>query len=385
MRGRIPGPHRFPMTETLSPLAATQAVLWGGLLIGLVLGAAAQASRFCTMGALTDWFSYGGTARLTMWMLAVAVAALGSMTLVSLGLFDASRTLAWSDRLLWLSTLVGGGLFGVGMVLASGCPQRNLVRAGAGSLKAIVTLLVAAVAAQMTLRGAFAGPRVNGLDSQAVALGRPQDLGSLFGATLGMDPAALRWTVLVLALVGVALVLWRTRAAMERIHWIGGLVVGLLVPAAWWLTGNVGFLAEHPDTLEAAWMGTASRRPEALTFAAPLAHGLDLLTLWSDKNTVLTFGVVVSLGVVLGSAVAALLRREFRFEGFHDAEDVGSHLIGGLLMGFGGVTAMGCSIGQGLSGMAMLSAGACLALAGMVAGTWAALRVQTWRLERAAD
>jgi uncharacterized membrane protein YedE/YeeE len=372
------------MTDSLSPLAATQAVLWGGLAIGLVLGAAAQASRFCTMGALTDWFSYGGTARLTMWILAVAVAAVGSMGLIAAGLFDPLRTLAWSDRFLWLSYLVGGGLFGVGMVLASGCPQRNLVRAGAGSLKALVTLLVAGVAAQMTLRGAFAPVRVNQLDTNVVALGRPQDLGSIFAPALGMSPAMLRWLVLAIALIAIGVLLWRTRAAMERIHWIGGLAVGLLVPAAWWLTGHVGFLAEHPDTLEAAWMGTASRRPEALTFAAPLAHTLDLLTLWSDKNTVLTFGVVVGLGVVIGSAIAALLRREFRFEGFHDAGDVGSHLIGAVLMGFGGVTAMGCSIGQGLSGMAMLSAGACLALAGMVAGTWAALRVQTWRIERAA-
>jgi uncharacterized membrane protein YedE/YeeE len=368
----------------LSPVAATQAVLWGALAIGLLLGAAAQASRFCTMGALSDWYAYRGTARLSMWVLAVAVAATGSMVLVGAGVFDATRTLAWSDRFLWLSYPVGGALFGVGMVLASGCPQRNLVRAGAGSLKAGVTLLVAALAAQMTLRGVFAPLRVEQLDAHAVALGRPQDLGSLFGPLLGIAPATLRWGVLACVLVAVVVLLWRTRAAMERLHWVGGLVVGLLVPAAWWLTGQVGWLAEHPDTLEPAWLGTASRRPEALSFAAPLAHGLDLLTLWSDRNTVLTFGVVVSLGVLLGSAVSALLRREFRVEAFRDAADLGDHLLGGALMGFGGVTAVGCSIGQGLSGMAMLSAGACLALAGMVAGAWAALRLQTWRLERAA-
>jgi len=372
------------MTDPASPVAVTHAVLWGGLAIGLLLGAAAQASRFCTMGALSDWFSYGGTARLTMWVLAAAVAATGSMALVATGVFDATRTLAWSDRFLWLSYPVGGALFGVGMVLASGCPQRNLVRAGAGSLKAWVTLLVAALVAQMTLRGVLAPLRVEQLDTFGVALGRPQDLGSLFGPLLGIAPATLRWIVLAGLLAAVAVLLWRTRAAMDRWQWVGGLVVGALVPAAWWLTGQIGFLAEHPDTLEPAWLGTASRRPEALSFAAPLAHGLDLLTLWSDRNTVLTFGVAVSLGVLFGSAVSALLRREFRIEAFRDAGDLGDHLFGGVLMGFGGVTAVGCSIGQGLSGMAMLSAGACLALAGMVAGTWAALRLQGWRLERAA-
>lgn len=372
------------MTLPLSPSAATQAVIWGGLLIGLVLGAVAQATRYCTMGALADWFSYGGTARLMMWILAVAVAATVSMGLIASNGFDPARAVAWSERFLWVSYLVGGGLFGYGMVLASGCPQRNLVRAGAGSLKALVTLIVAAVAAQMTLRGALAPLRARHLDAGAVELGHPQDLGSILAAAFGTAPASMRWAVLALALAAAAVLLWRTRAAMEASHWIGGLGVGLLVPAAWALTGHVGFLAEHPETLEPAWMGTYSHRPESLTFAAPIAHGLDLLTLWSDRNTVATFGVVVALGVLLGSAASAVARREFRIEAFRDAQDLGDHLLGGLLMGFGGVTAMGCSIGQGVSGLSLLSAGSCLAVAGIVAGAWAALRVQAWRIERSA-
>jgi hypothetical protein len=158
--------------------------------------------------------------------------------------------------------------------------------------------------------------------------------------------------------------------------------VGLLVPAAWGLTGAIGFIPEHPDTLEAAWMGTHSNRPEALTFAAPIAHSLDLLTLWSDRNTTATFGVMVALGVLLGSTASALARKEFHVESFRNAGDMGNHLLGGLLMGFGGVTAMGCSIGQGISGMSLLSAGSCIAVAGIVGGAWLALRVQVWRLEQ---
>jgi hypothetical protein len=131
-------------------------------------------------------------------------------------------------------------------------------------------------------------------------------------------------------------------------------------------------------------MGTYSHRPEGLSFAAPLAHSLDLLTLWSDKNTTLSFGVIVALGVVLGSAASALRRGEFQIESFRTPGDLVSHIAGGVLMGFGGVTALGCSIGQGISGLSLLSAGACLAVAGMVGGTWAALRWQTWRIERGA-
>jgi uncharacterized membrane protein YedE/YeeE len=370
------------MSLPLSPAAATQAVVWGGLLIGLALGVVAQATRFCTMGALADWFSYGGTARLMMWVLAVAVAASGTMALMTMGGFDPARTVAWSDRFLWLSYGAGGTLFGFGMVLASGCPQRNLVRAGAGSLKAWVTLIVAAVTAQMTLRGVLAEPRVRVLDAAGIQLAHPQDLGSMLSPIIGATPSALRWASLLVLLTVASGLLWRSRGGMDRGHWIGGAAVGLLVPVAWAVTGKVGFIPEHPETLEASWVGTYSHRPEALTFAAPIAHSLDLLTLWSDRNNTASFGVTVTLGVLLGSLAAAVARREFRVESFHDAEDMGNHLAGAVLMGFGGVTAMGCSIGQGISGLSLLSAGSCIAVAGIVAGAWLALRFQSWKIER---
>jgi uncharacterized membrane protein YedE/YeeE len=366
----------------LSPHHATQAVLWGGLAIGLVLGAVAQATRFCTMGALADRFSFGGHARLMMWVLAVAVAASGSLLLIGAGALDATRALPWSERLPWLSCAVGGAIFGAGMVLASGCPQRSLVKAGAGSLKALVTLLVVAVTAQMTLRGVLGELRVKTLDVWSTQLGGPQDLGTLIGGLAGTSPSATRWAVLAVLLALTALLMWRYRGELEAGHWVGGIGVGLLVTAAWWLTGDVGFLPEHPDTLEAAWMGTASHRPEGLSFAAPMAQGLDLLTLWSDKNMALSFGVIVSVGVVLGSAASAWRRGEFQVEAFRTPGDLGSHLVGGALMGFGAVTSLGCSIGQGITGLSLLSAGACIAVTGIVVGAQAALRWQAWRIER---
>jgi hypothetical protein len=191
----------------------------------------------------------------------------------------------------------------------------------------------------------------------------------------------MRWVLLALLLAAAAWLLWRARAELDADHWLGGVGVGLLVPAAWALTGHIGFIPEHPDTLEAVWMGTYTHRPEALSFIAPVAHSLDLLTLWSDRNNTASFGVMVTLGVVLGAAASALLRREFHVEAFRDAQDLGNHLVGGLLMGFGGVTAMGCTIGQGISGLSLLSAGSCLAVAGIVAGAWGALQVQARHLQ----
>jgi len=365
------------------PASLAQTVLWGGLLLGLVLGAAGQASRFCVRGAIADWVVFRTPGRALSWLLAVAVAAVATQAAISLQLFDATRTLPWSTSFLWLSHLVGGLVFGFGMILASGCPQRNLVKAGSGNLRALVVLLVAAVVAAMTLRGLLALPRVGLLDALGVQLQGSQDLGSVGSRLLGWPAAALRWA-LVAALAVLALVLVvRHRAALGGKLLAGSVVVGLLVPAAYLLTGNLGFLPEHPETLEAAWLGTQSRRPEGLTFAAPLAHALDLLTLWSDKAMVPTFGVVLALGVLVGSFASARLRGEFKLESFESPRDLVTHLCGAVLMGFGGITAIGCSIGQGLTGLAMLSAGAVLTVAGLVAGAVLALRTKAgWAAAR---
>jgi uncharacterized membrane protein YedE/YeeE len=364
------------MNPPLSPQAAAQAVVWGGLIAGLALGAAAQASRFCVRGAIADWYVSGSRSRMLSWVLAVAVAMLGTQLIIGMQFFDASRSLPWSERFVWLSYLVGGLAFGYGMVLSAGCPQRSLVKAGSGNLRSIVTLVVAALAALMTLRGVLAPLRASGLDAFSVQLSGPQDLGSVLASWLPGSAGALRAAVLAVLLGVAAVWLWRRRGELTRVQWIGSVIVGLLVPAAWLLTGYVGHVPEHPETLEPAWMGTQSRRPESLSFIAPIANTVDLLTFWTDANTVATFGVVLAAGVLAGSFLSSRVRGEFKLESFGSARELRDHMIGGLLMGFGGVTALGCSIGQGVTGLAMLSAGAFIAVPGIVAGALLALR---WR------
>ncbi|MGV3571141.1 MAG: YeeE/YedE family protein [Ramlibacter sp.] len=364
------------MSLPADPASLARLVVFGALALGVVLGAVGQATRFCTRGAVADWVEFRSPGRAMAWLLAIAVGAVLVQGLIAFGLVDGTRVLSWSDRLVWLSALVGGLLFGAGMILAQGCPQRALVKAGSGNLKAALTLVVIAVAAAMTLRGLFAVPRVELLDRFNVALGAPQDLGTLIGAVTGASPQAVRWTLAWLLLAGVVALGWRLRRAVARGDWVGGVVVGALVAAALYLTGHLGFLAEHPETLEPAWLGTQSRRPEGLSFAAPMAHALDLLTLWTDKSMVATFGVMLALGVLVGSAVSARLRGEFKLESFRGPREIGEHVAGGVLMGFGGVTALGCSVGNGVTGMAMLSSGALLATAGIVAGAWGMLRWQ---------
>lgn len=364
------------MSPDVSPDTLIQYVLWGGLLIGLAFGAVSQSTRFCVRGAIADWVIFRGPARLVGWFMAIAVGALCVQALIATGSLDASRTLAWSDRLPWASYLFGGLLFGYGMILCGGCPQRSLVKVGQGNMKSVVTLLVVAIAALMTLRGLLAELRVSVFDRWSVQLSGSQDLGNLLSSTLGLSAPSLRWLIALLVAAAIAAFAWRVRRSLDAGTVIGGALVGLLLGAALYLTGRVGFIAEHPETLESAWLGTQSRRPEGLSFSAPMGHLLDLVTMWTDKGTVLSFGVAVVLGVLGGSFVSARLRGDFRWEMFASPREFGEHLLGGVLMGFGGVTALGCSVGNGVTGLALLSAGSVLAVAGIVAGARAALWMQ---------
>jgi uncharacterized membrane protein YedE/YeeE len=163
---------------------------------------------------------------------------------------------------------------------------------------------------------------------------------------------------------------------------LAGIGIGAIIVAAWVVSGVVGHVAEHPNTLEEAFLRTNSGRMEALSFVGPTAYALDYLMLFSDTSKVLTLGVAAVIGAIAGSALAALGSGRFRWEGFRDTEDTANHLVGGALMGFGGVTALGCTIGQGLSGASTLALGSFVALASIIAGAVLGLKYQAWRLDR---
>lgn len=363
------------MTEQQVADLATR-VLWLAFAAGAVFGAVARATRFCTLGALSDIVAMEDWSRARMWALAIGVAMAGFAVLAGLGQVQASASIWAGPRLLWLSALTGGLLFGFGMALASGCVGRNLVRLGGGNLKSLVVLVVTGIAAFATLRGHVAVARVNALDAVAVDLGRGQDLPTLLGL-----PPALLGGVLGLAVIGWALA---RREGRDRAVLVGGIVTGLVVTALFWITGRYGFVPEDPATLEPVYVATASRRMESLSFVAPAGYLLDWLMYGSDVSKRLTVGTVSLLGVVAGAAVWAWREKGFRWEGFGRVDDLALHLVGGVLMGVGGVTALGCTLGQGVSGVATLSLGSFIALAGIVAGGWAGLRWQLRRLERGA-
>ena len=358
-----------------------------GFVIAFAFGAIANRTNFCTMGAISDVVNMGHWGRMRMWLLAIAVAILGASALHAAGLIDLTKSIYVRPNLAWLSNLAGGFLFGVGMTLASGCGNKTLVRIGGGNLKSVVVLVFLAIAAYMTLKGVFAVWRVTWLDPVAVDLGARgfagQDLASLAASAVGADRrAALAVLAPTIAAALIAFAFADREFRASRDHVLGGVAVGLLVVAGWYVTGYLGY-GENPQTLEEGYLGTNSRTIESLSFVAPTAFTLELLMLWTDKSLAVTFGIAITLGVVAGSAAYALASRSFRWEGFASSEDTGRHVVGGILMGAGGVTALGCTIGQGITGLSTLAVGSMLAFAAIVAGCWATLKYEYWRLERA--
>jgi hypothetical protein len=360
-------------------------VLWGAFLLAAAFGALVQRTNFCTMGAVADVVSMGDWTRMRQWALAAAVATLGFAGLAAAGVLGADRTLYASPRWLWLSALSGGAVFGFGMVLASGCASKLLVRIGGGNLKALVVALVAGIAGFATLKGLTAVWRTATVDRVGAEFARNADLGTLLAGGLGIG-AAQAATAAGVA-VGGALLAWVLLGGRDFVrpaNIAAGAGVGLLVLGMWWLTGGLGHVAEHPETLEETFLATQSRRAEGFSFVSPIAYALDWLMFYSDATKRLTVGVVSVAGVIAGSAAMALVRRSFRWEGFGDTSDLGHHLAGGVLMGVGGVTAMGCTIGQGVTGISTLTLTSFTAVAAMIAGAVAGVKYQMWRLERQA-
>lgn len=362
--------------------AIASQVLWAAFGLAVLFGAIAQRTHFCTMGAVADIVNIGDWSRMRMWVLAIGVAMLGFNAMVALGWIEAGKSIYAGSRLIWLSNAAGGLLFGFGMVLASGCGSKTLVRIGGGNLKSVVVFAVLGIAAFATLRGITGVARVATVDRVAVDIAGGQDLPALAAGWFGL--AQTQAALLLGALIGGALVVWALMRAEGRSHdvLLGGIGIGAVIVGMWWVSGRLGYVAEDPNTLQEAFVGTNSQRMEALSFVAPIAYTIDWLIFFSDKSKVLTIGIVSTAGVIVGSALVALATRTFRWEGFANAEDTGNHLVGAVLMGVGGVTAMGCTVGQGLSGLSTLALGSFIAVAGIVAGAVLAVRYQVWRLER---
>jgi uncharacterized protein len=366
--------------QDANPANLIPLVAWGAFALAFVFGFVGNRTNFCTMGAVSDIVNMGDWNRMRMWLLAIAVAILGSSALELAGVLKLSNSIYPGPNFTWLSYILGGALFGIGMTLGSGCGSKTLIRVGGGNLKSLVVLVFMSIAAYMTLRGLFGAVRVDVLEPASVQLAGGQDLPSLFARWFGAERRAME---IVLALVvggGLAAFALARREFRQFDYLLGGVVVGLVVVGGWYVSGRLGYLPEHPETLQEAWVATNTGRMESLSFVAPQAFLLELLMLWTDKSKIVTFGIASALGVIAGSLAYALVSKSFRLESFRDADDMLRHIVGGILMGFGGIVALGCTIGQGITGFSTLALGSILTFLAIIAGAAATMKYEYWRL-----
>ena len=350
------------------------------LFITTILGIIMQKTSFCTLGAVSDGILMEDWSRMRQWCLAIGIAILGVALMSHLGWIDVSKSFYTGNRVLYLSTVIGSTLFGIGMVLASGCGSKTLIRIGGGNLKSIVVFIVLGLVAYMTMRGILGIMKANTIDKVTLSLNTNQDLPSILSASFGIAKESLR-SILAL-IIGGAFIGF---AVLKKSFWnaenlLAGIGVGVGITAIWWVSGHYAHLIEDPNTLQEAFLVTNSGRMESLSFVAPYAFALDWMMFTSDKSKVLTIGIVAVIGMILGSAISSILSKNFRWESFRGVEDTANHLVGAALMGFGGVTAVGCTVGQGLSGLSTLALNSFIAFPGFILGAYIGLQYLQWRL-----
>ena len=338
------------------PVGVVVSALGCGL--GVIFGATAHRTDFCTMGGLSDIYFMGDWSRFRAWMLAVAVAIAGSQLLHVNELIDLSGSIYLTPNLGWAGAIVGGLMFGFGMTMGGGCGNKTLVRIGTGNLKSLVVAVIMGIFAYMTLRGLIGLARVefealtiidlttNGIDTQSIPalltlVGLPEDTSQI--------------AVSFIAVIGVLYFCFKSaRFRSSKIDITAGLIIGLLIPAAWYVTGAIG--NDDFDPVQIA----------SFTFVAPVGESIQYLMTFTGAT--INFGISIVGGVILGAFISAKTAGEFQFESFTNTEDLARHLIGGAIMGIGGVLALGCTIGQGLTGMSTLAVGSVIALASIIAG-----------------
>ena len=361
-------------------------VLFGGFTIAAVLGAVAHKTHFCTLGAVSDWVNIGDKGRLCAWFLAIAVAIAGVTLLEGLGLvsFGETRPPYRSTGFAWARYLLGGLMFGVGMSLAGGCSTKNLIRLGSGNLKSLCVVVIIAVFAYLMTKTEFYAIFFHSwLQPLSIEFRRfdidAQDIGSLLAAPLAADPLTVRLILGALLSSLLVLLILRSRDFRNSLdNALGGITVGLCITGGWYLTGG---------PLGQAWQDAVAWMDEpplgvgvqSYTFVNPMGEGFAFLA-QPASTQLITFGLMAVVGVLGGSFVYALFSGRLQFEWFTSWTDFFRHVIGAALMGIGGVLAMGCTIGQGITGVSTLALGSFLALGAIILGSATTMKVLYYKM-----
>lgn len=349
-----------------------QVAIWG-FIIAFIFGAVGNRTHFCTMGAVSDVLHMGSKGRLGAWFAAIGVAMIGAHILQALDLVDLRKSIHLGTTLHWFSYILGGLCFGVGMTLAAGCGQRNLVRIGGGNLKALVVIIIMGISAYMTMRGLFAPIRIDYIYKVDVDLNQyelaDQGVATILAGIFGME-AGTAFTLIAGLVVAVGFLVYAFRQPEFRTSFdniLAGVVIGLSVVAAWYVTGYIGNDDFDPVT------------PQGMSFIGPTGNAISYLMTYTGAQ--INFGIAIVFGMIAGSFFYGVVSRTFRIETFSNQSEMISHLVGAMLMGFGGVLSFGCTVGQGITGMSTLALGSIMALASIIIGSAITMRVQYHMLD----
>ena len=344
-----------------------------GFVIALVFGFVGNKTHFCSMGAVSDVVNMGSRGRMGAWFLAIGIAILGVQFLYISGLVDIDESVYRSPNLYLLSYILGGIIFGVGMTLAAGCGQRNLVRVGGGNLKALVVVIVLGITAYMTMRGILANIRLEWIYAVNADLTNQglsnQGLFSYLGSLFNIEDISwlnkLGAFIVAFGFIAYGFRHEEFRKSFDNI--LAGVVIGVCVVAAWYVSGHVGKDDFDPIT------------PQGMAFVGPTGNSISYLMTFTGAE--INFGIAIVFGMIAGSFLYAVLSGNFRIETFSNKSEMVNHLIGAALMGFGGVLSFGCTVGQGVTGMSTLAIGSILTLISIIFGSALTMKIQYHMLD----
>ena len=320
----------------------------GGAVIGLFFGFFAQRSKFCLRAAVIDFWHGHFKDKLSVWLLAFSAAVMATQALVLWGGLESSAARQIAARGSLSGAIIGGLLFGIGMILTRGCASRLLILSANGNLRALLSGLIFAVVAQSSLSGALMPARIAVSEWVTLEGGPGRDLLAMSGTS--------HVTGLVIGLLCFAIAIYFvSRSASKPVMvWVGGIGTGLCVAAAWGFT---------------QWVAKNSFEPiqiQGLTFSGPSAEWLMRILQSPAPKIGFEFGLLP--GVFLGSFLGAMAGKEFKLEGFKDGYSMRRYIVGAVLMGFGSMLAGGCAIGAGVTGGAIFALTAWVTLLGMWVG-----------------
>ena len=352
-------------------------------ILGFILGFVVNKTNFCTMGAVSDWVNIGDLSRFKSWMFAAGIAILGVTILEYTSYINVndSRIPYRNSVFFWPRYILGGLMFGIGMTYASGCGNKVLIRVGGGNIKSIVVLLVAGLMAYLMTRTDFYGvvfhSWMSPISPDLAKIGiEDQSLSTILSYLFSSENLSNTKLLVGLIIASIVMLLiFKSGTFIKNTdNLLGGFVVGIVVIIAWFLTGSsLGQeWIETNNFLDTPQPGVGM---QSFTFINPMGETIIFLGNAAD-SFYLTFGVTALISVILGSFVYSITSNSFRVEWFASKQDFVRHILGAVLIGIGGVLSLGCTIGQGVSGVSTLALGSFITLISIILGAAISMKIE---------